>query len=157
MEKIRIHLQNAEKKILLADHLIYKIYPLVKEKTIILKTLSEINFSIFHSINAILHYETLYKRLTISPSPEINLELFIKKCAKRYYLTDEEIVKIVQIISLNKKHSQSIMEFRRGEKIVIISDQNHNLQTEVLDVEKIKSFLSTGRNLFEKAKKGIIS
>ena len=155
MQKHTLHLKESERKIFLADHLTYKIYPLMKEKTILLKILSELHESTLHLIKSILIYEQLYKNITITENAQTNLQIFARKCAPRYSITPEEIKLIMQLIDIHKKHSQSPMEFTRGEKIVILSDLNTELKTETIDIERIKLFLNNNKNIIHKTKSKI--
>jgi hypothetical protein len=148
MEKFRENLENAVKSLRIADHMTYVTFPLVNEKRLLIKIFDEICKSVINSINAILNYESLYKRIRLYPDNEDNLQTFLEKCSKNYNLTNEQIKKIREILMLNKKHKQSAMEFVKSEKVVIMSD---NLQIQTLDITLIKRYLLTAKELVMKA------
>ena len=144
MEKYQLHLQESIKALQLADHITYVTYPLVKEQRLLLKIFDEIYKSVTNSINAILYYETLYKRIKLYNNTNDNLQTFENKCAKSYNLSNEQVKKIIEIIDLNKKHKQSAMEFVKQEKVIIMSD---NLSTNTLDLQIIKDYLLLSKEL----------
>ncbi len=146
------YLDEAEKITRAVDHLIYITFTLVKDKKILIKSLTEIKKAIAYSINAILQYEYLIKKITIYKDPELNFKTFIQKCAKDYELTPEEIKKIQEIFLLIKNHKQSSMEFTRNEKLVIITDW----ETKTVNIEKIKEFLSLSKKLIQNTRNKIL-
>jgi|TARA_B100001971_G_scaffold74983_1_gene69167 hypothetical protein len=147
MEKFQENLKDAVKNLQIADHMTYVTFPLVNDNRLLLKIFDNIYQSIIGSINAILNYEYLYKRIKIYTDINENLQTFSNKCAKNYSLSNEQIRKINQIITLNKQHKQSAMEFVKQDKVVILSD---SLGTEVIDLQKIKEFLLLAKELLMK-------
>ena len=147
MEKFQENLNDAVKNLQIADHMTYVTFPLVRDNRLLLKIFDNIYKSIIGSINAILNYEYLYKRIKIYTDINENFQTFSNKCVKNYSLTNEQIRRIQQIISLNKQHKQSAMEFVKQDKVVILSD---NLGTEIIDIQKIKEFLLLAKELLMK-------
>ncbi len=152
MELFEKHLQQAIKSLKLADHITYVTFPLVNEKRLLLKIFDEIYMSVICSVNAILHYEYLYKRIELYKNSEDNFDTFTSKCAKRYSLTNEQTKRIKEIIEINKKHKKSAMEFVKEDKVVILSD---NLGTKTLDINLIKKYLLLAKELVVNANKHI--
>lgn len=152
MEKFIEYLQKAEKIIKTSDHLIYVSFPLVKEKRIILKTISEIEIAIKNCINSILQYEYIYKRIRLYQDPKKNFETFKDKCAPRYNITEKDIELIIELFEIVKKHKQSDFEFVKEEKVVILSK---NLKQETITIEKTKKFLELAKDILEKAKRKV--
>ena len=72
MEKIIKNLEEAQKIIHVADHLIYTTYPLVKDKRLLLKIILEIKKALVKCINAVLQYEYIYKRIKLSSDSQTN-------------------------------------------------------------------------------------
>jgi hypothetical protein len=151
-EKYQENLGEAIKNLQIADHMTYITLPLVNDNRLLLKIFDNIYKSIIGCINAILNYEYLYKRIKIYKNTEDNLQTFTHRCAKNYNLTNEQIRKIQQIITLNKQHKQSAMEFVKQNKIVILSD---SLGTQTIDVQKIKEFLLLAKELLMHTKNKI--
>lgn len=149
MEKFQEYLKKAEELIYTADHMTYVSYPVVREKRLLLKILSEINLSILNTINAILYYEYIHKKIILTKNAESNLDIFIKHCAPIYQITQNEINLILDLFNTVKKHKESPFEFSRNEKVVILSE---NMTPKVITLEKTKEFLQTSKNILKKAK-----
>jgi len=152
MQKFLEYISEAERKIKIADHFIYMTFPIVRDNKLLLKILSELNSAILNCISAILQYEYIYKRISLTKDAKSNFQIFIQKCSPRYDITEEEIKQITNLINLAEKHKRSPFEFVRGNKVVILSD---NLQQETLTIEKIKKFLETSKILLKKTKQTI--
>jgi len=152
MEKVKLELEQAIKSLQIADHLTYVTFPLIQENRLLIKIFDEIYKSIINSINSILHYEHLYKRIKLYNNHQDNLNTFSTKCAKNYNLTNEQVKKIKEIIELNKKHKESAMEFVKKDKIVILSE---SLGTKILDLHLIKEYLIIAKELVLNANKKI--
>ena len=147
MEKFQENLAQAIKNLQIADHMAYVTYPLINDRRLLLKIFDEIYKSLMGCINTILNYEYLYKRIRLYKENKENLQTFMNKCAKNYGLTNEQIKKINEIITLNQKHKQSAMEFVKKDKIVILSD---SLGTQTLDLLKVKEYLLLTKELLMK-------
>lgn len=146
-ERFTQSLDEALKALQIADHMTYITFPLVKEKRLMLKILSELNLAILSTINAILQYEYYYKRIQIYSDSRENFNTF-RKIAGRYEITPEQLKKVIEIISLAEKHKRSPFEFVKNDKIVILSDR---MQTDTISIDKIKSFLIEAKDILKKA------
>jgi len=138
MEKFKEDFQKAIRSLKIADHMTYVTYPLVNEKRLLLKIFTEITNSITFCIASILDYEQVNSRPPI--------ELFIEN-AKKYELSNIQVKKIREILKINQRYKESAMEFVKKNKIVILSD---NLQTQTLDIFKIKEFLLIAKEFLMK-------
>lgn len=145
-EKYQISLEKAKRYIQTADHLAYITFPLLKENRLLLKVLEELNLAVLNTINSILQYEYLYKRILIYQESRDNLATF-KSLAHKYNITPEQINKLVEIISITEKHKKSPFEFVKNGKIVIMSD---NMKTETINLEKIKDYLLEVKDILRK-------
>ena len=152
MERFILNLQEAERLIQIADHMTYITYPLIKEKNILLKILTETKKAVANCINSILQYEYFYKQITLYNNPKTNLETFIKKSSKRFQITELEIKQIQELFELAEKHKQSPMEFTQNEKVIIMTE---NSETYELSLEKAKLFVSLSKNILQKTKNKI--
>jgi len=144
MEKFLENIEQAEKIIQTTDYLTYMTFPLIKDKRLLLKIISEIKIAIAKSINSILQYEYLYKRILLHKDPKLNFKTFKEKCAKKYNITEQEIKLILELFDIVEKHKKSSMEFLRKEKIVILSN---NSEPRIITLEKTKEFLTTAKNI----------
>ncbi len=149
MEKFLQNLQEAEKMIRTADHLIYVTFPLIKDKKLLLKIILETKAAIANCINSILQYEYLYKRINLYKDPMLNFRTFKDKCAQRYKMTGEEIKLILELFEIVEKHKKSTMEFIRREKVIILSE---NLEQKTISVDKIKEFILLAKSILNKTK-----
>lgn len=146
-EKYTLSLELASKHLQTADHLAYITLPLIKENKLLLKILEELNLALLNTINAILQYEYLYKRINIYQSSRDNLETF-KRISPRYSLSQEQLTKLLEILALEERHKKSPFEFTKSDKIVIMGEDN---TTHTLDLEKLKSWLQEVKDLLKKA------
>lgn len=147
MEKFLENLQEAQKTIQIIDHMIYITFPLIKDKKILTKILTETKSAITNCINSILQYEYLYKRVNLYKDAKTNFRIFIKKCCPYYQITQKEIDSIIELFELVEKHEQSTVEFLKNEKVVILSE---NLKTETITIEKIKEFFNLSKEIIRK-------
>lgn len=147
------HLQEAERIVQSVDHMIYITFPLVKDKRLLFKILTEIKSAIVNCINAILQYEYINERVTLYESAKENFETFVNRCTVRYKITKEEIASILELFDIIEKYKDSPIEFLRNEKIIIVSE---NMKTNIITMEKIKSFLLLAKNLIKKTKEMFI-
>ena len=118
MEKFLENIEEAEKTIQTADHMIYVTFPLIKDKRLLLKILREIKKAVTSCINSILQYEYLYKRINLYKDSKVNFKTFADKCAFRYKISKEEIKLILDLFDLAKKHEESPFEFIKKKKLL---------------------------------------
>jgi len=147
MEKFLENLEKAKNLIRTADHLIYMTFPLVRDKKLLLKIISEIRNGIANCINSILQYEYLYKRISLYQESKTNFKTFREKCAIKYGIRPEEIILILELFEIVEEHEKSPMEFVKDEKVVILSE---NMKQKILTVEKTKEFLAMAKNILKK-------
>jgi len=140
-------LEQAQKAFQIADHMTYITFPLVKEKRLLLKVLSELSSSILNTINAVLQYEYAWKRIQLYSDARANFETF-RKVILGYNISPEQLAKLTEILNLAEKHKKSPFEFVKNDKIVIMSD---SMQTETLSLEKIKEFILVTKDFLKKA------
>ena len=147
MEKFLENLEKAKNIIQTADHLTYMTFPLVSDKKLLLKIISEIRKGVANCINSILQYEYLYKRISLHKEPKTNFKTFQEKCATKYGITPKEVILILELFEIVEEHEKSPMEFVKDEKVVILSE---NMKQKTLTVEKTKEFLVMAKNIFRK-------
>ncbi len=134
-------LNQAVRHLQIADHMTYVTYPLINEKRLLLKIFEEIYLSLLKCIISLNQLKSKYFK-----TEEENLKFFFENQAKLIF-TNEQIIKLKEIIELNQKHKKSAVEFVRKDKIVILSD---NLKTNVLDIKTIKLYLIAAKELLMK-------
>jgi hypothetical protein len=147
MEKFLENLQEAQKTIQVIDHMVYVTFPLLKDKKILIKILTETKDALTNCINSILQYEYLYKRIELYKDAKTNFRIFVKQCCPYYKITQEEIDSIIELFEIVEKHKQSTTEFLRNEKVIILSE---DLRTETITLEKIKEFFNLLKGVMQK-------
>lgn len=147
MQKFLQNLQKAQKTIQIIDHMIYVTFPLIQDKKILTKILTEIKRVVTNCINSILQYEYLYKRINLYKNAKANFRIFIKTCCPYYKITQKETDSIMELFELVEKHKQSTAEFLKDKKVVILSE---NLKTEIITIEKIKEFFNLSKEIMKK-------
>jgi hypothetical protein len=152
MEKFLENLCEAEELIKKVDHMVYVTYPLIQDKRLVLKIILELKNAIVKCINSILQYEYLYKRIRLFKDPKENLKTFKVKCAPRYQIEIEEIKLIMELFNIIEKHKKSPFEFKKQEKIVILSE---NSEPKIITIEDAKGFLSLAKKTLIKSKQNM--
>jgi len=122
-------------------------YPLTESKKILLISLQKIRIVLSECINLGLIILLEKKLIKSSNVKEKNLENFFKLSKEEFMLTETEIKKIREIFALAKKQRQSILDFKRNEKVVILDD---NLDFQKITLEKLKNFTSFIELIFQK-------
>ncbi len=151
-EKYQESMQKAMKSLQIADHMAYVTYPIVKDKRLLLKILEEVYKTLLNTINAILQYDYLWKKIRLYKDPKENFRVFRDYCAPRYMITKEQVIEILDILSLVEKHKRSPLEFSRNDKVIIMTD---SLKTSIIDIEKIKKYLILSKAILQKANSGM--
>lgn len=144
-------LAKAEHSLRTADHMVYITYPLIKENLLLKKILEELYKGANSTVQAILNYESLYKRIALQDS-KTNLLSFKEKCAPRFNITIPELQLLFELFAIAEKYHSSSMDFIRKDKLVIMSD---SLRTESVNLEQLKKYLGTLKIILLKAKKKI--
>ncbi|MBM3233681.1 hypothetical protein FJZ19_01165 [Candidatus Pacearchaeota archaeon] len=147
MEKYQESLETAARAIQIADHMAYITFPLVKEKRLLLKILSELNSSLISIINAILQYEYSQKRIQLYKDARENFLTF-KHLASSYNINPEQMKTIIEIIQLAEKHQKSPFEFVKDDKVVIMAN---GMKSYTITIEKIKVYIIEAKDLIKKA------
>jgi len=139
-----------------ADYLVYITLPVVKDPKLLVRALENVHKSVVLCVSNILKFEYLYRHIELSSDADKNLDIFFKKCAGKFGLSQEACEKIKEIMFLGKKHKKSGFEFSRSGKIVILDDK---LRIHELRVDNMKEFLKTSKKLIEGAKSsfGLVS
>ena len=139
-------LVEAEKAWKSADYLVNVTFPIVKDPKLLIRALESLDKEVRLAVSVILQVEYLFKRIELAKDAEENMRIFVKRCAKRYGIGEEDVKLVKEILFLGKKHKESGFEFGKGEKGVILDDLGNAYQ---LNREKMKSLLKAGYGLLE--------
>lgn len=132
-----------------AEHVINVVMPVVKDEKLLLRALEMLYSGSVKIISAILKHEFIFKRVELKQEASKNLDIFFKKCAHRYEMSEEDCVKLKNLIKLGKKHKQSGFEFSRTGKMIIMDD---DLTVHEVNKHTIDQFIHVLRKLVENAR-----
>ena len=152
MEKFLQYLEEAQKITRAIDHMLYVTFPLIKDKRLLFKVLSESKKAIAYCINAILQYEYLYKRIRLYEDAKSNFRTFRDKCTKKYNILGNETRAILDLFEIVERHKESSFEFIKNDKVIMLSE---NMKQKEISFEKTKEFLLLAKSILQKTKNGI--
>ncbi|MGB9708335.1 MAG: hypothetical protein ACPLXC_03380 [Candidatus Pacearchaeota archaeon] len=141
-------LNKADHALRTADHMVYITYPLIKENRLIKKILEDLYESASATVQAILSYESTYKRIKLQDS-KTNWAIFQEQCAPRFNIAQSELQVLSELFSLTEKYKASSMDFIRKDKLIIMSD---SLRTDSVGLEQLKKYLNIIKVLLLKAR-----
>jgi len=151
MDKLRQIVAESKSALKKADHLAYVTYPQVKEIKLLYLIAENIYKALTKSMEAVLYYERLYKRIPVLPGPfDYELELFKEKCLQRYNIDRSVVLLIKDLKSLIEAKKKGPVEFSRRNKFVICSN---DYSMKVLDIQKVKNHLYNAKAIVERVSK----
>lgn len=144
MEDISRFVKQAGTAFRIADHLAYVSYPLLKDNKLLLAIVQNLYLAGVNGLDAILHYERMYKRLNTIPFDiESKIIIFQTKIETRINVSGvSKVIKDLKFI-LNQ-HRDTKMEFSRKEKFIICSDDYSMMKT--IDIEMLKTYILVMRS-----------
>jgi len=120
MEKFQELRDNASKKLQLADYIMAKAYPLVKDPRLLLSSVENLFLAFSYGMGSVLHYESAFKRIPPFPDNFLSkFDLFRDKCAKRYNIPDESLKIMKDLREIVIAHKKSPVAFSRRDDFVI--------------------------------------
>lgn len=158
MEDFLKLLSEANRAFKTADHLTYVTYPVVQETKLLLAIVENLYSALIKSIEAILEYDQLYKRISLLPQDfQSRFEIFKTKSAKRYNINNIDLNLIEDLKEIIAYHKKSPLEFARKDKYVLYLN-NFRIKTIDFkkvkgDLEKVNTFLKKVNLIFENERK----
>lgn len=140
MEQIRRMVLEANNAFKTADHLAYVSYPLLKDNKLLLAIAQNLYIASLKGMDAVLHYEKLYKRINMLPVDfESRMYIFETNVVPRMNIRPgvSKIIKDLRFIV--QQHRGSPIEFSRKEKFVICNDDYTTMKT--IDNEMLKTYI----------------
>ncbi|OIO41090.1 hypothetical protein CO154_00325 [Candidatus Pacearchaeota archaeon CG_4_9_14_3_um_filter_31_7] len=150
-EEILKILDEAEKEIRTADHIIYITLPIVNDNKLLITAIEALHKASLKIIEALLIYEQIFKGARLYKDKEENFRQF-KELAIKYEISQKQLKDIEALFFYMEKHEGSSIEFVRRDKLVIMSE---NLEIEAVNAEVIKNIIFSIKSLLNKAKKHI--
>ena len=138
MEKLKNSLDETNKCIKAAGHMLYVTYPLIKDNRLFIGIIENLNKSLKLCMDSILYYERLYKKISPYPNDFHSKLDILNKLVRVRYKFDRDISNfILNIDNLVKTRKAAPVEFVRKEGFVIC---NHEYKTKVLTLEELKNY-----------------
>ena len=142
-------LEKARQQYEAAFHLLHVTFPLVKDSKLLLGVVNNIFSSLEYSMSAILNYE---RQLHLVPhyfdNFQSKLNLFRYKSVRRNNIPMETVNLMMELKALLELHKKSPMEFQRGGRLVICS-QDYHLRT--LSIKDLHVHLARAKELLNQA------
>jgi|SRR3989338_1047224 len=139
--QIALMLEKANQHFKIADHIAYVTYPLVKDQKLAVSILENLNQSALSAIDALMHYERLYKRIGLFPDNfEIKMQLFKTKIAPQYNIDRSHIVLLEELRQLALERKESKIEFLRKDRYVFCNNDYSKIKE--LTIEKLKTYIN---------------
>lgn len=157
MEKFQEFRELANKKMQLADHILTMTYPMVKDSRLFLTVVENMFLALSYGMSSILHYEMLFKRVSLFPDDfRSKFELFKDVC-RRYNIDKDYLMLLQETRDIIIQHKKSPVEFSRKDQFVIC---NGNYRMKPISanmlkgyISKAKSFISEANNIVSKNEK----
>ena len=147
-------MSKAKKNVIVADHMISVTYPLIKDTKLLIAVLDNIFLALTNSVGALLHYERLFKRIPpFHETFESKFNLFRLRCIDKFNIDKAYIPFILDIKDIIIQHNKSPVEFAKGDKFVICSE---NYKMKAISLKDIKEYLNKTKN-FTNQVDGILS
>lgn len=136
MELFQEYREKAKRSITIADHMLYVTYNLVRDPKLLLSVVENTFLSLSYAMSSLLQYEKLFKRIpNFEDSFDARFNIF-KDVASKYNISIEFISLIVDVKSLISSHKNASVEFSRGDKLVICSDNYRMVAVSINDIKK---------------------
>ena len=135
-------MNQIEKQIQVADHMMNITYQIVKNSKLLLNILDNISKAMLAAIDHFLQRERAAKRIAPYGSSTQAKLLALHKHAKQYSVEIKDISMLQEILSILEKREQAPIEFRRREQFVICS-QSYDI--EMLSEKKVKAMLQQAK------------
>jgi len=139
---------DSEKSFQKADHLIYFVYPMLKDPKLIKQALEETFNSAKNLFASILLFEHQKTNIRLSQDTKTNIETF-KRISQKLEISKTELDSFLEIITYYEKHKKSPTEFVRNNQIIILLE---NVKYETITFEKFKSYLNILKTIIQKFK-----
>ena len=149
MEKFQEAKLRAVRYLQTADHMVSVTYKLVKDAKLLLAVLENLNNSLQHTMDSILYYDRLFKRIPLFQDTfESKYNMFRLKSARLHKLDSEYITMIAEIKELLDEHKKSPVEFVRNDKLVICNS-SYNMKT--LSIDELRTHIARAKLFIQEA------
>lgn len=147
MDNITSLMEEANRAFKTADHLAYVTYPIVTDKKLLMVIVEHLHRAIAKSVEAILAYEYLYKRINHLPRDVSTQFSLFGETAVRYGIKKDLVSIMKEINEIIDHRDKSPIEFVRKDRFIIASD---TFRLKTVTIEKVKSYIQHIKYLLEK-------
>ncbi|MBW2996497.1 hypothetical protein KY332_04320 [Candidatus Woesearchaeota archaeon] len=147
MERFQEHRDKAKRNVKIADHMLLVTFPLVKDTKLLLAVIENIFLSYTNAVAAILHFERLYKKIPpFQDTFESKMNMFKERIVIKHGIDKSYLFEIQDIRDSIIQHRKSPVEFKRGDKFVICSE-NYRIKT--ISANDIRKYLDKAKVFIE--------
>ena len=147
MEKFQESLLKAKKGIHREDHMLFVTYKLVNDPKLLLSAIKNIFNSLQYTVDSLLAYERLFKRIPLYPENFGSKFSILKdNCINRLNLNQSYLYLIKDIHTLLVDHKNSPVEFSRKDRFIICSS---DYRTKSISLKEIKEYLSRSKSFIK--------
>lgn len=148
MEEVNQIVEQANELLKRADHMASVTYQVVNETKLLVVIVDNLYQAAIKAMDAVLHYDYLYKRIGELPAnTRERMNFFRETAARRYNIPREQILALYELYDLVEKHKKSPMEFVRKETYVIAST---DYKLRLLDLKKVKQYVEATKMFIRK-------
>lgn len=143
-------IQESEKSLSVADHIIFVTFPLVKDPKLLLAVIEELFKSLEKAMLSLLNYEYTYKRIsTIGESFDARFYIFKSRVVPLYHFNNEVLIIFSDLKEILDWHSKSPVEFRKNNEYVIcLSD--YRMKT--ITINQLKGYIPVVKEFISRVK-----
>lgn len=139
MERFQEARDKARKNLQVADHMISVTYKVVDDPKLLLAVMENVFLALTNSMASILYYERLFKRIPpFHDNFDSKFFMFKENCVPKFGIPPEQVRLIQEVKTIIAEHKESPVEFSRGDKFVICSE-NYDLRS--LSEAKVKDYI----------------
>ena len=132
-----------------AFHLLKVTFPVVKDPKLLMGVLHNLFSSLEAGMDAILAYERELQLLSYGPSFQNRYNAFCYRSVPRNKIPLEIANLLGELKELLDLHQHSPMEFQRGNKLVICSNNYHIMKT--ISIKELDEYLQQAKRFLELA------
>ncbi len=138
MEEIKNLINKAENKLANVDHLLSVTFPIINDGKILAPIAESLAQCSFITMEALLKYERIYKRIHSLPDNlDIMFNIFKSEVALRYKISKNIMIMLNDLKNFLQSRKKSAAEFVKDSKYVICSNEYY---TTIITPEKLKTY-----------------
>lgn len=140
MEEFQKAVENAKKTIRVADHMLIMTFPMIKDPKLLLAVVENISSSLNSAVSSLVYYERLFKRVPVfQDTSESKMLIFKNNLVGKHNINKQYVNLITEIREILDAHKKSPVEFSRGDRFVICSE-NYRMKT--ISVDTLKKYIA---------------